>query len=129
MSGSVTSRGRRRALRSGSRVSAKGALGPGHQRQKGEREGARVGRGERGNGPGKGEVGKLGLGWFPWGGVSFFYFFSFLVSFPKHSPNRILKAQFISKQKQSTQNKICLNMNAQNHVTKLMINFNFPKII
>ena len=28
---------------------------------------------------------------------------------------------------QSPQNKICLSMNAQNHVTKLMINFKFPQ--
>jgi hypothetical protein len=61
------------------------------------------------------------------GGFPPFFFFSFLVSFPKHSPNRILKAQFISNQKQPTQNKICLSMNAQNHITKLMINFNFHK--
>jgi hypothetical protein len=74
---------------------------------------------------------RWGFGWAGGGtrGSSPFLFFpiSFLFSFPKPFPNSILKAQFISNQEQSTQNKICIGMNAQNHVTKPMINFNFPK--
>jgi hypothetical protein len=110
------------ALTRGARLSARERKGEG-------RGGARLSHGGGGrNGPGKGKWGSWASAGFP-GGFPFFFFFSFLVSFPKHFPYRILKEQIISNQKQSTQNKICLSMNAQNHVTKLMINFNFPKII
>jgi len=103
-----------------------GSWSPAVERREGE--GARVGHGEREMGRGKRKWGSWASAGFP-RGFPFFFFFFFLDSFPKHFPNRIWKAQFISNQKQSTQDKICLSMNAQNHVTKLMINFNFPKII
>ena len=102
-----------------------------------ERERACLGRlgrcgavGGKGSGPGEEWAARgvrrrmrmLGRG----GKVCFLLFFCFY--FPKHFPNKIL-SENKSKPEAALQNKICLSMNAQNHVTKLMINFIFHKII
>ena len=55
------------------------------------------------------------------------FLFCFILFFFQSLFQKGFWGQLNINQIQSPQNKICLSMNAQNHVTKLMINFKFPQ--
>ena len=100
------------------------ALGPGRRSQRGRESGETRAAGKGGprerfwaarRGKEKEQAGGEGSwasAWIP-GAFSLFFIYFFSVSFSKVFPNRILKAQIISNQQKSAQNKICLGMNAK----------------